>query len=83
MSMVKRCINYTQATSFTERGYRSIYVTHVLDCMATTLARAADEMDADVSIWRNKILVGEMCYFTVNSWRTRFNGLSIAAQGFL
>ena len=48
-------------------------MTHVFDCMA----RAVDEMDADVSIWRNKILVGEMCYFMVNSWRTRSDGLSL------
>ena len=38
-------------------------MTHVFDCMA----RAADEMDADVSIQRNKILMGEMCYFMVIS----------------
>ena len=48
----------------------SIYVTHVLDFMA----RAADEMDADVSIWRNKILVAETCYLMVNSWTIRFDG---------
>ena len=38
-----------------------IYVMDVLDCMA----RAADEMDADVSTWRNKLLAGEMYYFMV------------------
>ena len=42
-----------------------IYMTHVLDC----IARATYGMDADVSIWKNQILVGEMCYFMVNSWR--------------
>ena len=43
----------------------SIYMTHthVLDCMA----KAPDKMDADVSIWRDKILLGEMCYFMVMS----------------
>ena len=55
-----------ESTTHTQRGawiHGSIYMMHVLDCMA----RAADEMDhADVSICRNKILVGEMCYFTVN-----------------
>ena len=38
----------------------------MLDCMA----RAVDEMDVDVCIWRNKILVEEM----ENSWRIRFDG---------
>ena len=33
---------------------------HVLDCMAR-----ADKMDADVSIWRNTNLVGEMCYVMI------------------
>ena len=56
-----RCAGYATG------GYMAIwinaYVTHVLDCMA----RAADEMDVDISIFRNEILVGEMCYFMVNS----------------
>ena len=37
-----------------------IYVTHMLECVAR-----AGEMDAGVSIWRNKIVVGEICYVMV------------------
>ena len=35
-------------------------MTHMLECMAR-----ADEMNADVKIWRNKIIVGKMCYVKV------------------
>ena len=41
------------------------------------MARAADEMDADESNWRTKVLVAEMCYFMVNLWRIRFDELSL------
>ena len=49
-------------------------MTDVLDHMT----KAAEEMDADVTIWTNKILAGEMCYFMVNLWRIRFDGLSLS-----
>ena len=73
-------MNYTLATSFTERGYMdqaAIHVIHVLDTRSIG-ARMHSKNIRCCRDWENtEFLVGKICYFMVNSWRLRFEGPSL------